>query len=235
MKNVIYIILFAIPLVCNANVSHLEVSTGIVSQYCDDNFAFYEFRFSNSSQEWINIDSVNLTFDSELANNTINIVVGSQLAFWQEAQELKEREESIKLGVFFAALGAFGKLSNSARGDNAVLAAGTGLTLQGMSKLHDKYRGELVPKNHLLSGRIIVPPNLVIKRWLLLFSDNKKDDSFVKELKLTLFDNNKEIFNKLIDIRTKRGEFHLNCQWQKPITPISYKPQCDNELDERCD
>jgi len=234
MKKLLAMLLLAFSSVINADETPLEISTDYVSKYCDDNFAMYEIKFSNPTTDWIEIDSVSLAFDSESANTNINIVVGSQLAFWQEAQELKERENSIKLNLFLGAIGTLGAVSNSDLGDIAALTAGAGLTAQGLGKLQDKYRGNLVPKNHLLSGGIIIPPNLAIKRWVLLFSDNEISDSFVKEIQLGLFNNDEQILNKTIDIRSEHEEFRLNCQWQKPITPRSYKPKCSNSFDPRC-
>jgi len=227
-------LLFLLPALAQAAPAQdVDISIGSVGKFCSDQFGFFEIRFENKSNDWVKLEAGNVQLDSDAANANVEMVLGERLKYWNEAQELSNREGNVMSLLGIGALALIGQQNSSPVGELAKLSAGVGATIKTVSGIQDAYRGQLVPEGHLMHGSFIVPPAMAIKRWVLLYSPNGRSNEYVKNIGLSIKQNGKKL-ERSLPIRIGNGQPSPICGWQASIIPQDLLPKCKNAWDTNC-
>ena len=130
---------------------HAKIDKNFSTKY----IAVINFEIINDTQNWEELSNFKISF-SEEADRNIEVLDGEKLYIWADYAEVKERDlrASNKLWSEFL----FGKSYSDAtqpRGESNVL-----------KHLKDSKLG--YPKEHIYSGRLIIPPGLVVRRYIVI-------------------------------------------------------------------
>ena len=186
-------------------------------------FAILDFTFQNNSNRWITAKDIAINFSDKILNREVKIVVGNDLNFWQEGitnlKAVKDYNKRLFLSSMFAIgvgiAGASNSLDAKKLGGMTMSMGAIGLAVEEyQDTMNSVERSMLVPSTHLLSGRVIVPPGLFLRRWLLIYTKYPDLIPFANKIQLSL--NISGVGKKTYNV-VFRGERNvvLNSNWQK--------------------
>jgi hypothetical protein len=230
MKNglTLWFLVFSSLFLCalaNASEPELEISGHLVKSYCSENFGLVSFRFENESVDWITLSQLEIDFGSEVINKNIGIVTGRALSSWQEGIANKiESDRFIQNLIIGTAAFIGGAMSVSSNeksekiGNTLALSSLGVMAVNTMSKkLESINSSDIFPRNHIYHGNVLVAPGLSADRWVLLYSRNKGEVPFIKNISLQYFNSKTgKKAKKKIDLRKYNP---TKCSWQKSIAP----------------
>lgn len=203
----------------------LVVTAQINQLLSSEHFAYLDITFRNTTQDWVRLKSVTLTFGSQEIDKHIMIVNGQDILAWQRAVIRKmnidatnKRETSSVLGFIGVALGAASD-NDTMRiaGTSLVVASAVSLSLDEYSRwrnLNTTENTPWFPEYHLHASPIVVPPDYFDDRWILI---NTRDHDVIGYLyKVYIeYETQEGVSEKvMIELRSGKSGKHENGKWQ---------------------
>ena len=207
--------------------SGLKITGKEYSRFSTKYFGVVDFKFENTTQEWIRIKNLKAYFKDVGKNQNIKFTSGKDLAIWTNATEkmkaIEDEHARIVLGVI-AGLGI--GLAGFADSDNlqtlgtlTTLGSVASLSIIEFNKHYDKVeKAKIFPPNHLFAEEFIVPPGLFVKRFLVLNTKNHEKIGYIRSifLEYQIENNNSEVME--VKFRTKpAGRKGFITKWQKDL------------------
>jgi hypothetical protein len=153
--------------------SGLTISGEEVDELSSRHFGVLAFTFENPTSEWVRIESVNLDFGSDAANQSIFVPWGEDIVSWELAssQQLAIRRANTTTvlsilmvgGTLAAGLGR--RSGTGVVGGAVALGAASALWTRALA---DHTTAATFPPSHLFATPFSVPPGLFAKKWVLL-------------------------------------------------------------------
>lgn len=195
--------------------SDLDIAAQLLENYCTEYFGMINVEFENTTAEWMEIQNVRVSFGSGDMDKKISVVTGERLTSWNDAIQIKLKTDAfysrLLLGTI-AAIGASSSEKSSSIGGVFALGAATALTISEISSAKTQISlGDTVPRTHLLSGKIQIPPGLSISRWAL-FNTNPSDNiPIVTHITITAQLKDGSVRTEKISLRWDNNDA---CRWQ---------------------
>ncbi len=191
-----------------------------------NNYANFDFTLENVTGNPVKIKNVYLDFSGSPYGKDIRVIEGNDLVVWSDVaqRELVVREYNTQMILASTALiGATVAASSptSSAGTigavSSIGALGVGAGLEVKGAVRDLQRTALYPRNdadvpvvprtHLYSGDLSIPPHLYTKKWLTVYHPNNDKLRTIRVAKLWLEyeDGAKESFD--VKFRSDRGTY----------------------------
>lgn len=167
----------------------LIISGEINIQKSSPYFAYIDFVFENTTQDWMSIEKVSIKFENDVINKNISFVSGLPLEVYMEAVKenlIIQNENQQAWNQVFAGV-AMGLSSYEGRGQQTI-ALGNMLSLSAMQFNQEREKiqeDKIFPPGHLFYHEFLIPPGMFRKKWVVLNSKNHKDIGFVEHLDIT--------------------------------------------------
>lgn len=204
----------------------LKISAEENVQLGSDYFGVINFSFINTSQEWIYIKNIKLDFGDGI-NENIRIISGKDIYAWKESTLHRNQIDEYNMKLFLgtvALAGAFmsesGNKYAGKTGELMLLGAYSSLSVKELNDSQKKINYPAIfPQNHLLSGEIIVPPGLFVKKWIVVNSRNHDKIGIIKkfDIEYETKSNDKERIRIRLENREMLKGLSDNPVWQKDI------------------
>ena len=191
--------------------SGIIVSGQEVKSMSSKYFAQLDLTFENTTDKWIKIDHIDLSYNNSELNKLMKIPVGEKLISWakaaQQNQEISNYNTNLALGaVTGMATGAMllSKNRSMSIAAQGVFAVSSGsLTYRSIVKtLNQVELAKVVPASHLLNSPIHIPPGLHVKKWITVHLERPYQSPFLKEILISYRANTKKE-KVLLKIRNK--------------------------------
>lgn len=162
----------------------LVISASEREELSSKHFGFINLTFENVSDEWVKVEDLHIRFENSELNEKGVIIVGDKISSWAEGirnrQDLKRYNNSIIMGslalVGTMAMAASSDSNVQMAGATSVLASAGGMAVQDFGRYRDSvFRANLVPRDHLLSGPLLLAPGLFVKRWFVVYTENPSE------------------------------------------------------------
>ncbi len=195
-----------------------EVNNDLSSEY----FGYFNFNIRNTSDKWITLTGMRIVFPESSQNKNVRIVLGRELEQWYTAQQkvvavsdFNKTSASLLLSGVGAGLATFSDIKAFQTTGSAMAAGSLGyLAVDAFDKARDALRlAAMIPKNHLFSDSVLVPPGLFTDRWLLLNSSNHDQMGIVDSLTIEYRMEDGTIHSNRVVLRSKSHSI-LNRKWQ---------------------
>lgn len=208
----------------------LVISGEEAANISTDYFGVLKFTFRNTTDEWVRIKRVKIYFDNEEIDKNVYIPVGEELFVWQDAVSKKIAIDNRNSGNFWAAVGIISGITAIASDDEAtsnVAGAAFGSSIIGATvsdyktaKKYENMAATIYPKEHLLSGKILVPPGLFVNRFIVLNSKNNSKIGYLSSINIE-YETDKGVVDKVkLQFRKspyERVKGYTNSKWQKQV------------------
>jgi len=191
--------------------SDLKLNTNLLSatvredsDYSSDKIKLYQISIQNTSNVWIDIDSVAL----EDPTSTASILVGAKMNAWLDACKLEKSVSDYNKDLFLGSIAAAGLVVGGVSRNSTTSAVGLSLaagaiTAAGVRELIDsKNKAEFqesLPEGHILRT-FYIPSLKVVQRWIIVENPKNVDLKFVLKSKV------KEVGNIPFVISASRPE-----------------------------
>ncbi len=124
-----------------------------------DHYAVVSFIFGNESSDWLRIKKVRLNFNDKELNESINIIVGQDIATWSESIKYKVAIDQWNKEIIWGSIALAGAATAIASSsESALFYVGTGtyalssgvlVVNEVLDKMEKLERGKLFPRTHL--------------------------------------------------------------------------------------
>lgn len=203
----------------------LVVTAQINPLLSSEHFAYLDITFRNTTQNWIRLKSVTLTFGSQEIDKHVMIVNGQDLVAWQKAVVRKmnidaANKASAKSLLVLAGL-TIGAVSDNdtmrIAGTSLAVGAAVSLSLDEYSRwrnLNTTENTPWFPEYHLYASQIIVPPDYFDDRWILI---NTRDHHVIGYLHKVYIEYEalEGVSEKvMIELRSGKSGKRVNDNWQ---------------------
>jgi hypothetical protein len=221
MKKISLVVLLLTNIVF-ANTDDLTIKVEINKELSTKYLAFFILEIKNNTQDWQQLKNKKVSFGTN-ADKYIEVLHGRKLtAYFEYLQEKQENDDSSN-NIFTMALAFINPLTLFASTTSNMMTDRTNLS----SSDKDKY-----PKGHLYRDTLI-PPELTVKRFLVIssknhikygylnsFKFNNKDLKFRASLKIT------EKYDKWEDMQIINYKYPKKMIWQSDL-PKSISKELD--------
>ena len=172
-----------------------------------------EVSFQNPSSEWHNITTARILVANPEVTGVVKIPLNHALRDWQVATGQRQavaaanRKTASELvtagGLIVAGVGSQSDNEDVQLGTAIVglLAASAGAGMHYSDRKNDAEQLPLAPSTHLLAGPISVPPGMIVKRWILLYTPDQESSD---DLRLVLSYDLAERGTQRVMLRSKR-------------------------------
>lgn len=218
----------------------LAISASERTSYSSDYFGVVDFTFQNNTNEWINVDRINLDFADDVLNKEVGIVIASDLSLWSEGisnlKAVQDHNRRLLIGTIAGIAGGIAEISNSKGtqqlGTSVFLAGTTALAIDAYQGHMDKIqKSKLLPADHILSGPLRIPPGLFLRRWIVLYTKNPDLIPNMHQFHLKLRKDKKQTKNYQVAFRSEKTS-SWSSNWQtKILTPelkACFEKKCSN-------
>ncbi len=156
--------------------SDLVISGWVNNDRCTNFFGYVDLVFENRSEEWIDLQNMQLYFPDEAANGRVSIVVEPQLSLWNESDNIRRNEERKNAQIAAALVSGMVMVSAEQQGHKTYSdlgKLGLGVSAYSLSKGGYKLSAEEkklldgLPDTHALKGPYLLPPGLFRTKWVL--------------------------------------------------------------------
>lgn len=191
----------------------LEISAEQIDDLSSEFFGFIIVTFENESGDWLELSDIKVSFGDNIHNDHIRPIRGEKLTQWHRSTQFQikvnNHNENLALGSLLA-LGTLAATSNNSstgkKGTNTILASAGLLTAKGISDELKKLQvDDVLPSAHLLSGKVLIPPMLSTRKWVVFNSKNHKDIKFKDSFILTFKDENNKKYKFHVKYSARRG------------------------------
>jgi hypothetical protein len=184
--------------------SGLVISGAVDSDLSTNYFGVIDFVFENkNTDQWMVIKDIKISFLTPEQNQNISIPLGARFSAWSQGiTNLNEYNKKKAAIIGFVLGGALMANAGSQSNRNIGAVAATISVAELASGKNYKEMATYLPPDHLLSGDLLIPPGLFIKRWLVLNSTKHKETGFVETLVIDFLDgrgNQQRYYLKLRD------------------------------------
>ncbi len=195
-----------------------EVKQEFSTQY----FGMVNCVFENFTNEWVTVDSIEITSDSV---NSANIAVtgGEDLDTWFEsmdkAKQIESANKQMLWGTIAAAAAVGAEVSKDERVKRAAAVAaitgGTIMTLERFNMFRNELRllTDYFPDHHLMRTPFRIPPGLGVDKWIVINTQISDKYLVTRTLKLKIYysgKNSREYSLILINGGTYPGGWQSN-------------------------
>ena len=192
MKFFIRLLLTTTALIsCNLDAAELKISSEIMYRYCTEYFGLVNVTFENKSADWVEVQSVDISFGNPEYDQKVAVVTGERLLAWYDSITAKLESDAFYSRLLLGTIITAGSVISRERGSDLAGAVALGsfgvLTIKELGAIKDRIElGQVVPRTHLLSGKFSVPPEFSASRWILF--NTKKNDGLpvLTEFDITL-------------------------------------------------
>lgn len=205
-----FLLLCATPIARSADV---EIDVELKQGQCTQYFGFFTIDIENNTDQWLQIDSVNIELEDPRASDLIEVPVGEKLKAWNEAMRYRAAKNQGTAAALFGvmALAGASQSDNSRSAEAFTDFAVTGLVLS--TAINDRAVSRYLPPSHLLSVPYFVPPGLNLGRWVILQTNNSKDIPYLESMKLIFNLSDGEAITKEVFFRENNRRVG-GCVWQ---------------------
>jgi len=183
-------------------------------------FGVVNVVLENRSDQWIQVKDLSLSFPQAAQNKNISVVGGNMFKAWsvadQHRRDYNSKRNTLIAGLIGGALAASSKDDQKLRNLGAGLALGAVAVSATKGKNFKKLKATL-PSTHLLSGDIVVPPGLFIKKWIVFNSKDHKKMGYVDVMSLNFKEGKKKVTTHL-RLRKSGG-----ATWQSDLPALERK------------
>lgn len=178
----------------NVTNSGIIVSGSEVSSLASKHFTQLDFTFENTTNQWIEIDKVNISYMDKKLNKLVKVPLGKKLMMWSEAAKqnkvIADHNRSVLIGAIAGVAAVGGAVSKNYRARGAaaaVLSASAGALAYNelKDKINDAELAKIVPKSHLLNTPLYIPPGLHAKRWIAIYLKNPYKSPYLSQVKIS--------------------------------------------------
>jgi len=227
MRKVIIITLSMIMgiVTCSFAEDDLEIKNSIRQSHSTQYFGVIDFTFYNNTQDWMFIESVKLTFDKEKINKNVKFTAGQEYQYWMQATQNKiEKNKQIlaKIGFIVGTVGAMTAKTRSDARAGGLLAA-TAIAALSAQDFNAKFetidKSQLFPPGHLFRGKLVIPPGLLLHRFIVINTRNHDDIGFLETFNLEIKFKDGKVEKRTLNIRESKDQYG---GWQKDVRPWDY-------------
>jgi len=198
----------------------LKIEVSYRESHSTKYFGVIDFVFNSNTQDWIYIKRVKLDFGKEEINKIVKFTSGAEYQAWaQGIHNRKTKTKKIFAGIGMVLGMAAATSNNSDTRSAGVLTAIGSASALSASDFNSKYetidRSLIFPPGHLFSGEIIIPPGLLMHRFIVINTSRHKEIGFLKTFNLELEFKNGKILKKTFEIYPTNSEFFGS--WQKDV------------------
>lgn len=165
MQKILLVVLFIV----NIFAQDIDIDVKINEDLSTKHLAFFEFTFTNNSQDWEKITQPKISF-GDIADKNIKILTAEELETYFDYLKESQNDSSSNKNLFTTALGLINPLTLFA-------------TIPEANQKEFASTGDTYPKGHLYHKSILIPPGIKIKRFLVVSSKNHKDYGYLNSLK----------------------------------------------------
>lgn len=166
MKKIVFLML----IVVNIFAQDVDIDVKINEDLSAKHLAFFEFTFTNNSQDWEKITQPKISFGN-VADKNIKILTAEELEIYLDYIKELQNDNASNKSIVSMALSWVNPL--------ALLGS-----LPDTNPKELSGNGEAYPKGHLYHKSILIPPGIKIKRFLVVSSKNHADYGYLNSLKL---------------------------------------------------
>ncbi len=209
----------------------LVISGEEAANISTDYFGVLKFTFRNTTDEWVRIKRIKVYFDNEEIDKNVYVPVGEELSIWQDAVAKKIAIDSRNSANFWTTVGVISGITAIAADDrdtsNAAGAVfggsvvGASISDYKTAKKLENIAVTAYPKEHLMSGKILVPPGLFVNRFIVLNSKNNDKIGYLSSINIE-YETEKGVIDKVkLPFRKNPYEsdrsVYSNSRWQKKV------------------
>ena len=238
MKVVLFVVLLCIFTGCasvHKNISanlddgstseKLIISTQLNDTLSSEYFGMLEFTIENKTNEWITVNNISVDIENEKLRKSTKFTSGADFTVWSKAITKRNSIESYNTALAYSAILGVTTVSssilkNKAQKDASSIAFATGLSSLSIESIaSQKQRVEnnnTFPDDHLLNGKIRVPPGLFSNHWLLINTTNREEDGLLSHLVVRLEYNDGSSEKFVVPIFTSTREI-VRYKWQNSL------------------
>ena len=142
-------------------------------------FGYIEIAIENTSEKWVSIEDIEIDFEEDNIEENTRILSGRDFLAWKEAvlskKALEDYNKKVVSSLIFTAGLGLAVLSDNQNAQNL----GTGVAIGSSASMSiSDYRNyksfnqlenaKIFPENHLLYGKILIPPGYFTRKFLVL-------------------------------------------------------------------
>lgn len=213
----------ALPSKQNIIISGYE-ERSLASKY----FTLLFFTLENTTSKWIEINELKIDFGSPVLNSEIKILFGKKLTSWYRAASKQKSIKQYNRGALLGVIAAVGIGMASVSTDYSVeklgaLGAISAMGIQSVGSVMNNLKAfssaKVVPTNHILSKKFLIPPGLFTQKWVALYTERPYKIPYVNKISLNYKTSSGEVKKTLLKFRSSDRKWLS--PWQKVELPDS--------------
>ncbi len=155
-------------------------------------FGTLEFVFRNTTDEWVRIKNLKISFGEENIDKNVLVPAGQDLYEWQKAFS-KQMAIDYRNSSRFLATAAFisgaltASTSDSKEANRSAAVFGTAVVAMAINDINSAAKmGNMAvttyPEDHLLGGNFAVPPGLFVNKFIVLNSRKNSEIGYLSKI-----------------------------------------------------
>ncbi len=185
----------------------LLFSAELNSDLCSPYFGYIEIAIENNTQDWVDIEKIKIVFENKSTGENTFLTIGKDFLIWKKGMLLKKSISDYNKKLVLGMISLGGAVLSSTSDDENLTKGGFALMSTGLSVMAlDEYyenkankfeRASIFPENHLLYGKIRIPPGFFVRKFVLLQTRNEDIDEYLYFLNLNFIENGQKSQVKL--------------------------------------
>ena len=207
-------------------------------------FGTVEFVFRNTTDEWIRVKNLKISFGDENIDKNVLVPVGQDLYEWQKAftkqLAIDYRNKSRFLATAAFISGAVtAATSDSKEANRAAAVFGTAVAAMAINDINSAAKMENMaatayPEDHLLGGNFAVPPGLFANKFIVLNSRKNSEIGYLSKI-IIEYETESGIKDKVV-LQFRKNPYQTGdysstgSKWQESVLKERYRKITEEEV-----
>jgi hypothetical protein len=201
----------------NSYASDINTAANVIRSYCSENIGLINFKIENDLDEWIEIDSVSVSFVKPSVNSEVVVLTGDKLIAWYNAMIEKGRNSQLSRGMYGGLTLKHLQTGGASKSPNTASASEESILTVNAIKPGANFSG-IIPESHVLSVPFLIPPKLTISKWIVFQTPKRKGFPYLEIIEIGFYSDGKELFKRELAFRETWNKKNI-CIWQSKVAP----------------
>jgi len=203
--------------------SGIIVSGSEVTEMASNYFTQLDFTFENTTNKWIKVDKINISYENKKLDKLIKVPIGEKLSLWGKAAQQNKaiadhNFSMVMAGVVGAAAvaGGFSQNIKTQKASLGLIGASSGALAYNdiKNKLNSLQLSKIVPESHLLKVPLYIPPGLHTKKWITIYLQDPYNSPYMDRVKISYRINGEKKESILIKLRRENTHSKFQYKYQ---------------------
>jgi len=205
----------------DAFAGQLSVDAAFVDRSCTEYFGVVSFDFSNETGSWLTVESVGVSFGKKSTDDNVAVVTGAELESWNDGIRNKQRKDLLNQRLLLGTIAVLGASSGKSTNTSLGRVAASTLAISEIAQYKDRVKSQYgLARSHLLSGEFLIPPGMMISKWIVFGTESSNPVPYVSSIVLSATLKNGSKFERKINLRDMDEEDDNGCIWQSKQRPV---------------